>query len=304
MAGELRAFLERGLATVVAETCGSAATGPVSVVTKDRLTRALSCAFHRSDRQFGGRPFTRPLACGALVDVLFRQLVTVGSIGEAMTDAMDGLAIDDHQGPLVSWIRGLPRAELAELGAEVDRQADGLRTRWPTLDPSWLPRTQEVLRVPLAGGRFELSARVDLAIGRPSEDVASVALVEVKSGTRRPGHRVDLHFYALAEALRSPNPPFAVAVYYSRTGELDVEPVTPELLADAARRCLSGIRAIAAADGGRGSVTSDAYCATCLEHPLRTLAPAGGPDAPVEAVADVRVPGPDTVVPFPRGQAA
>ncbi|MGD0880875.1 MAG: PD-(D/E)XK nuclease family protein [Acidimicrobiales bacterium] len=305
-AAELRSFVERGLAGMPLTSSGSGSKAePPLVVTKDRLSRGLACASHRSAREFGGRPFTRPLACGALVDVLFRQLVTVGSIGEAMTDAMDGLALDDHQALLLSWIRELPRAELAELGAEVDRQADGLRTRWPALDPSWLPRTQEVLRVPLAGGRVELSARVDLAIGRTDEDVASVALVEVKSGARRPGHRADLHFYALVEALRSGNPPFAVAVYYARTGELDVEPVTLELLADAARRCLSGIRAMAAADCDGDPAASARYCAACLEHPLQGLPSVGsGPDAAAAAVADAGAPGPDTVVPFPHERAA
>ena len=69
-----------------------------------------------------------------------------------------------------------------------------------------------------------------------------MALVEVKSGSRRVEHRADLHLYALLEALRSPAPPFVVATYYSRTGELDVDPVTDELLVAAARRTAAGAR--------------------------------------------------------------
>ena len=94
----------------------------------------------------------------------------------------------------------------------------------------------------LAGGGIELSARPDLSIGAPAVDEASVAMVEIKSGGRRPEHRTDLHFYALLEALRSPAPPFVVATYYTRTGELDVDPVTEELLVDAARRTAVGTR--------------------------------------------------------------
>ena len=64
------------------------------------------------------------MACGAIVDVLFRQLITVGSIGDPMTDALAASSVDDRQAELVSWIERLP-GELAELRAEVERQADG-----------------------------------------------------------------------------------------------------------------------------------------------------------------------------------
>lgn len=188
----------------------------------------------------GERTFSLPLACGAMVDALFRQVVTTGTVGDAVTDAIAALTLDGHQAPLLAWIADLEDAERSELEAEVSRQADGLRVRWPRLDPAWLPRTQESLRVPLADTRVELSARVDLAVGRPGGEVPSVALVEVKSGVRRPVHRSDLHFYALVETVRSGAPPFSVSTYYVWTGELDVDCVTPELLVAAARRCAVG----------------------------------------------------------------
>jgi hypothetical protein len=212
------------------------------VVTKDRLTRVLAGEAHSAAAEFGDRPPTMAMACGAIVDVLFRQLVTVGSIADPMADGLAALSVDDHQRALVSWIERLPGSERDQLHAEVDRQAGGLCRRWPSLDPSWLPRTQEALRVPLAGGAVELSARVDLAIGAPAADEASVAIVEIKSGRRRVEHRADLHFYALVESLRSPAPPFVVATYYTRTGEVDVDPVSEELLVGAARRTLAGTR--------------------------------------------------------------
>ena len=79
-----------------------------------------------------------------------------------------------------------------------------------------------------------------------------MAIVEVKSGVRRVEHRADLHFYALIEALRSPAPPFVVATYYTRTGELDVDPVTEELLATASRRALAGTRLLRQRANGSG----------------------------------------------------
>jgi len=257
----LRSGLESGLRAEdrggVAGRAGSAPTIPIApghpaplVVTKDRLTRALAGEAHEPAVGFGQRPNSVALACGAIVDALFRQLVTVGSIGDPMADGLAALAVDDRQAELVGWIERMSGTERDELGAEVGRQAEGLRRRWPALDPAWLPRTQEAMRVRLADGTFELSTRVDLAIGRPAEDVASVAIVEVKSGSRRIEHRADLHFSALVETLRSPAPPFVVATYYTRTGEVDVDPVTDELLVHAARRTLAGARLLADLAGG------------------------------------------------------
>ena len=281
----LRALLESGLEPACTHGFdgGSASPGPdVSdgpgrapvVVTKDRLTRVLACEVHQGTAEFGTRPLSVALACGALVDVLFRQLVTVGTIGDPMEDGMAALAVDDHQSDLVAWLGALAGPERDELRAEVERQAGGLRRRWPTLDPAWLPRTQETLRVRSSGGAVELSARVDLIIGRPSRDEGSVAMVEVKSGSRRVEHRADLHFYALLEALRSPAPPFAVATYYSRTGELDVDPVTDELLVAAARRTAVGARRLVdLARGVEPDRRPGSLCGRCAILPVGVLGP-------------------------------
>ena len=260
LAARLREGLEQGLLVATRDLACSLPDGghhpgtprPI-VVTKDRLTRALSCDAPPVDVEFGKRAPTTAMACGAIIDVLFRQLVTLGSVGDPMGDGLAALSVDGHQVELVSWIERMARPERDGLRMEVERQAAGLVRRWPALDPAWLPRTQEALRVGLAGGAVELSARVDLAVGRPAEDRASVAIVEVKSGLRRVEHRADLHFYALIEALRSPAPPFVVATYYTRTGELDVDPVTEDLLVAASRRVLAGTRVLLqrAKDQGR-----------------------------------------------------
>lgn len=241
---------------------------PPLVVTKDRLNRVLACEAHLAAAEFGERTFTTALACGAIIDVLFRQLVTIGRIDDPVADGLSALSVDDRQRDLVSWIGRLPHTTQDELFSEVVRQAGGLVRRWPTLDPGWMPRTQEALRVRLAGGAIELSARVDLAVGRPVEDLASVAIVEVKSGTRRVEHRADLHFYTLIESLRNPAPPFVVATYYTRTGELDVDPVSGELLVAAARRTLAGIRSLRElAAGAEPRRTPNGLCGWCAALP-------------------------------------
>jgi hypothetical protein len=266
LAGRLRGMLEDGL-----RIDGDDSRGLPLVVTKDRLTDVLCCDRHRQMLDSGRATPTEALACGALIDALFRQLVTVGEIADPMGDALAALAIDDRQGELVAWIERLPAADRDALGCEVERQARGLRLRWPSLCPSWLPRTQETLRSPLSNGAVVLSGRVDLAIGRPATTEASVALVEVKAGARRPEHRADLHYYALIEALRHPAPPFLVATYYTRTGELDVDPVTDDLLFAAARRTLAGARSLC--NLRRGSEPLPVADDLCLRCPL---VPSGG----------------------------
>ncbi len=289
LAAELRAFLEEGLAPGAG---GPARNGPFPVhvgtglvVTKDRITRALACEEHR--RAPGVREVSPSIALarGALVDVLFRQLVTVGRIDDVLSDGLDALSVDDHQALLVDWIIRLPSPARSELRAEVDRQIDGLRLRWPSLDPSWLPRTQESMRVPLA--TCTLSARVDLAIGRPGEPTASVAILEVKSGPRRLEHRADLHFYALVETLRSLVPPFVVATYYAATGELDVDPVDAPLLTSAARRCLAGVRAMTGAASGPEPALGPALgCGPCAALPVRDHGLCNPADVPASSVRE------------------
>ena len=156
----------------------------------------------------------------------------------------------------------------------------------------------------LAAGAVELSARVDLAVGPPAEEMASVALVEVTSGARRPEHRDVVRFAALVEALRSPAPPFAVATYYTRTGEIDVEPVTRELLVDAARRCLVGSRVLAGSAGAPDDASWCTACSTLL--PRAASSPTAGMVDPGGSVdpGDTVPAGDAPLVSLPEGQAA
>lgn len=276
LVARLRGWLE--------QAAGPGLAGQPLVVTRDRLTQALTCESHAVDSHVAPRPPTVALACGVLMGALFRQLVTVGAIDDPMADGLAALSVDDRQGDLVSWIAQLAAAERDELAREVERQAEGLRRRWPSLEPAWLPRTHQSLRAGLAGGAVELSARVDLAIGRPLPHKASVALVEVKSGARRPEHRDDRHFDALVEAVRSPAPPFVVATYYTRTGELDVDPVSPELLVESARRTAVGIGRMHQLAEGAPSRPGD-RCSWCARQtdcppdgqPLGSPGPGGSP---------------------------
>ncbi len=238
------------------------------------------------------------------MDALFRQVVTTGTIDDALADGLEALSLDDYQAPLVTWIAQLTSAERSELRSEVERQADGLLQRWPTLDPAWLPRTRETLRAPLMGGRVELVARVDLAIGRPNRTEASVALVEATSGERRQSHREDRQLDALVETLRRGVPPFVVATYFTTSGEIDVDPVTPELLIGAARRCVGGMRAMMTPDLGRAlDAGGYPYCAGCAGE-LSTIVPAPSSSTMVTSAPGARIPVDEGIISFPRDRAA
>lgn len=267
--GHLQAIVEHALADVVAgrhpasgppaasllhgassrETAGSS-----PVITKDTIARALLCEAHRPGAGWAPTVPSGPMAVGAMVEALFRQLVTTGSIDDPWSAAVEALEIDPRRAGIARWVRSLPRAVQGELAAEVERQATALQDRWPTLASRWLPRTGEVARVPLLGGLAELSARFDLAVGEQSLDRASIGIVELTTGVRQPRHRLDAAFSALVAALRDPAPPFMVATYYTRTGEVDVQGVTPELLIGAAHRAGAGIRRLwhTAPDAQRG----------------------------------------------------
>jgi hypothetical protein len=266
LAGGLRDWLEDGLAAAVA--CLPADAPPV-FVSKQAVSAVLSCEESFVAERSTVRPPSPEMARGALVDALFRQWVTTGSMRDPMVDGLAALEVADGDGGEVArLISELPAADRLQLAEEITRHATIIVDRWPRPNPAWLPRTQERLKVPLAGGRVVLSGVVDLALGGPSGERASVCIVEIKSGRRRVEHRGDIHFYALLEALRSGAPPFRVATYYTSTGELDVEPVTEAVLAACVERVLeAAVRLCRLSSGSAPVPTPNPLCAWCHSLP-------------------------------------
>jgi len=279
LAGGLRDWLEDGLVEAVGGLPGDSETVRVN---KESLSQVLLCEAHLVARRGAPRVMTVELARGSLVDALFRQWVTTGAVEDPWNDALEALAVEGDRDGVGSFVTGLPPTRRHQMMAEVADHAADIVARWPVLSPAWLPRTQERLEVPLCGGRVVLAGVVDLVLGRPARDRASVCLVELKSGTRRVEHRGDLHFYALLEALRSGAPPFRIATYYSATGELDAEPVEEETLVRTLARVLDGaLRLCRLAAGAEPERTPNPLCAWCAG--LRECAPGqrrAGTDVP------------------------
>jgi hypothetical protein len=265
LAGGLRDWLEDGLV----ESVAALPTGTDVVrVNKESLNQVLLCEAHLVAGRSASRVGTVELARGTMVDALFRQWVTTGVIDDPWADALAAFEADGDRDGVISFVTELPAAHQRRLRAEVVEHAAHITQRWPVPSPAWLPRTQERLEVPLCGGRVVLAGVIDLVLGSPAQDRASVCLVELKSGARRIEHRPDLHFYALLEALRSGAPPFRIATYYSGTGELDAEPVGEDTLVGALSRSLDGaIRLCRVSAGVEPERHPNHLCAWCVGLP-------------------------------------
>jgi hypothetical protein len=238
LGGGLREWLEDGVAEGVALLPEHPA---VLYVNKRTLADALA---DRLESGGSGGAITHQMARGALVDALFRQLVTTGTIEDPMDDALAALEVDDPDAAIAVFVHDLAAQDYAELAEEVAWHATSIQASWPPLAAHWLPRTQERLTTSLGGGRIVLTGLPDLVVGAPSSGRASVCLVELKTGGALVEHRADLFFYALLETIRNGAPPFRVATYYSGTGELDVAEVTEELLGAAVRRTIDATNVI------------------------------------------------------------
>jgi hypothetical protein len=262
LAGGLREWLEDGLGDAVASL---GADAPPVRVGKDALNQVLLCEAHRVARSGAAREVTFELALGVLGDAIFRQWITAGDIGTPFDDAMGAVgAAGDEK--VVDYVESMPESNRMRLIEELDEHAERIVASWPVPSPSWFPRTQEHIAVPLAGGAIVLGGIVDLALGAPSSGRASVCLVELKSGPRRLEHRSDLHYYALLETLRSGARPFRVATYYSATGELDAEQVGDDVLVGALHRVMSAARRLCRlACGSEPDRTPNRLCAWCSE---------------------------------------
>jgi hypothetical protein len=265
LAGGLRDWLEDGLVDAVA------ALGPgedVVQVNKESISQVLVCEAHLVARRLAPRVINADLVRGSLVDALFRQWVTTGMVGDPWGDALAAFDVEGDRDGIIAFVAGLPVPLRRRMMDEVAQHAVSIVERWPVPSPAWFPRTQERLEVPLCGSRVVMAGVVDLVLGGPAEQRASVCLVELKSGARRVEHRGDLHFYALLETLRSGVPPFRIATYYSATGELDAEPVGEDTLVSALGRVLDATTRLCHLAAGAAPARSPNHlCAWCVGLP-------------------------------------
>jgi hypothetical protein len=188
-----------------------------------------------ADEQRGLRPGDHDdgLLLEVLVRCIFRQWITVRQVGNPMNDAVSALAALGGHARIAQSLKTMGSECRRRLVTELELHAERIVDQWPELCPSWYPRTRERFMVPVCGGRILLAGSVDLAVGFPARDRASVCLVEVTAGHAGPHRRSVRHFYALLETLRSGAPPSRVATFDSATGRIEAEQVDEHMLVGA-----------------------------------------------------------------------
>ena len=166
---------------------------------------------------------------GRLVHALFRQLVMGGSLGDPWRDALDGLAAVGST-DVVRQCEALDGPERTALAGRVAAHAGHLVDLLPRLAPGWMPRTDDRVAIPLAGGRVVLHGMFDLLVGRSRPGAASLCALGLTTGRPWAWERRSLHFLALLETLRSGSPPFRLALIESATGRYGAEDVREDHL--------------------------------------------------------------------------
>ena len=160
---------------------------------------------------------------------LLRQLVHTGEIDNPLADALDALRAcgDDAD---VRQIESLPEAARAGLAETLALHARNLSGLVPRFAPGWMPRTNDRVAIPLAGGRIVLHGMFDLVVGLPQRRTASLCALGLSSGGPWAAARRSLHYLSLLETLRSGAPPFRLALLESTSGRYGVEDVREEHL--------------------------------------------------------------------------
>ncbi len=219
LAGGLRAWLEDAAYDIVA-TRGEQ-TPPLILGPSQLLG---SPAGWRDDEGLSDE-----LVVSRLVHALFRRLVNEGEFDDPFRDALDGMRASGAE-TLLRHVESLPPAARAALAETVASHAGTMKETVPRFAPGWMPRTNDRVAIPLAGGRVVLHGSFDLLVGLPRPGTASLCALGLSTGGPWARERRSLHYLALLETLRSGTPPFRLALLESATGRYGVEDVREEHL--------------------------------------------------------------------------
>jgi hypothetical protein len=241
LAGGLRAWLEDGAGALVAVRGDDAP--PLHLGPRLLLGRADQDSSPRRRDDYPSQVVT-----SYLVHALFRQLVTTGSVGDPLTDALDALGLHPNRAGLVRHVGRLDRRARSQLRAELTGQIGHLRELTPHFAPGWLPRTDDRIAIPLAGGRVVLCGVFDLLVGAPVPGQASLCALQLTSGGPWAFARTALHYLALLETLRHGNPPFRLGLLDSAVGRYVIEDVQQEHLRAMASHLVTRLAILAGAD--------------------------------------------------------
>ncbi len=164
-----------------------------------------------------------------LIHVLFRLSVTGATIGDPLHVALEALAAEGSS-DVVRQCGMLGTPAKAALAETVAAHATHLVDLLPRLASGWMPRTDDRVAIPLAGGQVVLQGVFDLLVGVPRPGTASLCALGLTTGGPWARERRSLHYLALLETLRSGVPPFRLALIESATGRYGVEDVREDHL--------------------------------------------------------------------------
>jgi hypothetical protein len=220
LAGGLRAWLEDAAYDVVAARGEHAA--PLFLGPRQLL------GSHDEQHEDDGTATDRP-DLSRLVHTLLRQLVHTGEIHDPLADALDALRASGDEAD-VRQLESLPATARTALAETLALHARNLRALVPRFAPGWMPRTNDRVAIPLAGGRVVLHGMFDLVVGLPQPRTASLCALGLSTGGPWAVARRALHYLSLLETLRSGAPPFRLALLESASGRYGVEDVREEHL--------------------------------------------------------------------------
>jgi hypothetical protein len=204
-------------------------------INKNKITTVLACETRWRD----GDNFTWTVS-NAIGTISHRaaELLLVGRHSGPPSDAVAGaisLLQDDNQGFAEFYDAASP-SERAALHADSLGHVTSLVDGFPPLPKRVFARTEQSFNVVFGGRTIEMSARPDLAMGRPAGADARSLLIDFKTGRPHQSHTDDLRFYALVFALRWGAAPWRIASYYAPDGTWSAEDVDVDTLDAAARR--------------------------------------------------------------------
>jgi len=230
LAGGLREWLEDGVGAVAGKLPPDAP--PM------RIDRWTMSGFPPFDPR---APLTAPWARRELLASLFRQLVVTGRIDDPFADAVEALAADERGARVLDGLHLLPAAERDAVRQAVAAGALTMGSHWGAVPQAWRPRTQDRIRIPLAGGRVVLATTIDLVLGTPPAAQRSVCTVDLSTGAGPPCDRRGRHFTGLLETLRSGAPPFRVATYHPTSGELHADDLADDHLTASVQQVIDAV---------------------------------------------------------------
>jgi hypothetical protein len=218
LAGGLRAWLED--AAFIAVTARGDGPPPLFVGPRRLLGSPGDTALYEA------LPAQRVLA--RLVRALFRQLVTAGTIGDPLTDALDALRADSSTSDVVHHVESMGREARVALAGSLVLHVAHLRAMLPRFASASMPRTDDRVAIPLAGGRVVLGGIFDLLVGGGGRSGSSLCAVGLTVDGPLDRDRWRLHYLALLQTLRSGTPPMRLALLHTATGTYAVEEVCAE----------------------------------------------------------------------------